>query len=99
MRARASLAFARTGFHFNSDHRLIVERVGSGSMVGDGLENFVNHAIGRLGCTSGDNGFDTFLPEGMAVPVARVENTVTVENKQIAGLGLETDFVVIGFVK
>src|SRR5260370_1109818 len=99
MRAGASLAFARTRFHFDCDHGLIVECVHAGSVLGHGLENFVDYAIGRLGRAAGDDRCHPLRPKRLTVPVARVENAVTVEHEQIAGLGLETEFVVIGFVE
>src|SRR5208282_966778 len=97
IRARASLAFARkrTGLHFDGDHCLVVEGIYAGSMLGHGLEDFVHHAVRRLGGAAGDDRLHSLRPKRLAVPVARVKNTVAVEHEQIARLGLETEFVVI----
>src|ERR1700677_2322984 len=90
IRACASLAFARIGFHFDGDHRLIIECVHAGGVIGDRLEYLVDYTICRLSGAAGDDRLHAFLPEGM---------TVAVEHEEIAGLGLETQFVVIGFVE
>src|SRR5205807_117476 len=92
---RDSLAFAWPGFHFDGDHRLIVEGVHALSVLGDRLEDLVHHAVRRLGGAAGDDRSHTLRPKRVTESVARVENAVTVEYEQIAGLSLETEFVVV----
>src|ERR1700674_655062 len=90
IRACASLAFARPGFHFDGDHCLIVERIHTGGMLGNRLEDLVHHALRRLGGAAGDDCSHALRPKRVTEAVARVENSVTVEHKQIARLRLET---------
>src|SRR5271169_2834132 len=97
--SRVSLAFARAGFHLDSHDRLIVERLHASGMLGNRLEDLVDHAVRRLGGTSGHDRFHTLRPKRLSVAVARVENAVAVEHEQIARLGLESELVVFGFVE
>src|SRR5260370_34724686 len=86
MGARASLAFARTGFYFDGDHRLIVERIHPSGVLGHRFEDLVYDAARRLVGAAGDDRGHALRPHRMAVPVACVENTVAVEDEQIARL-------------
>src|SRR5208282_2739098 len=99
MRALASLAFTRPRFDFDGDHGLIVESIDSRGKLRDCLEDFVDHAVRGFRGTAGYDRSHALLSERLAVAVAGVENAVTEEHEQIAGLGLETEFIVVGFVE
>src|SRR5271168_1887606 len=82
MRGYSSLTFTRIAFDFDRNHCLIVERVYAGGVLGYGLEDFVDYAVGRLGGATGDDCFHALLPKGVAVAVAGIENTVADKYEQ-----------------
>src|SRR5258708_20755715 len=73
IRERASLAFARPGFHFDSDHSLIVECVDTGGVLGHRLEYLGHYTPCRLGDAPAADRRPTLRPNRMTVAVARVQ--------------------------
>ena len=62
MRVLASLAFARAGFHFDGNHRLIVEGIHTRGVLGNRLEDLVHHAVRRFGGAAGHDRLHTLGP-------------------------------------
>jgi len=90
MDALASLAFARTGFHFDGDHGLIVERYPPPAACSvTALKISLTTQAAYLAAQPATIASTRFRPKRLTVAVARVENAVAVEHEQISRLGLE----------
>src|SRR5208282_995853 len=96
---KLSLPFAWAAFDFDGHHRLVVEGFNAGGVLGDGAEDVRDHAIRRLLGASGNNFLDAFGAKRLAMTVTGVENTVAEEHEHVAGLGFESELVVVGFVE
>src|ERR1700722_3081637 len=97
--ALASLAFARTRFHFDRNYCLIVERLNACGMLGHCFEDFIHRAVRGFCGAASDDCLQTLLPKGLAMSISCIQNSVTDKDEEITGLCFETHFVVVRFVE
>src|SRR6476661_2082702 len=94
-----SLAFRRSFFHFDGDHRLIVERLDPSRVFRNRFEQGSDHALRRFLYTTFNDFFDSMTPKHISGLVTRVQYSIAEEYEHVAGFSAIRIFLVVGVVE